>query len=191
MRAWETALLCCLVAFSRTSHAGADDAAPPTRAYVSANMTLGGVSTFGATQASQFTTALATVLGVLTTDVSVTSVGGNSSVCVAFAVTTTASAAASLSQTLTVVTGYNAIHAMQRAGLSTCTSVAVSTPSVGAVAPVDAAFGPPVTAPAANCTTAASCATPAAPPASMSRRPFAAPATLTLLVAAALEAARL
>ena len=159
-------------------------------------MTLGGIRTFEATQASQFKTALATVLGMQASDVSVTSLTPqNGSVCVAFALSTFSSAAASLSQTLTVVTGYNAVHAMQRAGLSACTSVAVSTPSVGAVAPVDAAFGPPATAPPANCTTTAACATtPASPQSaskSSSRRSFAAPALLSLLVAAAMEAARL
>jgi hypothetical protein len=131
---------------------------PPTStsspSYVSATATLGGysVTTFGTAQAAQFKGAVAIALSVSSSVVAITSVMApagrhllQSSVSVAFTVTTTSSAASSVSSALTVVTGTGAVSMFQSAGLTSCTFVVVSTPSTGSTAPVDATSSLPFT----------------------------------------------
>ena len=109
------------------------------------------MSTFTVVQATQFKSAMATVLDVLLSAVTVTSVTTpakplvvagrhllQSSVNVEFSVTTTSGAASSISTALAGVTGPGAVSTFQNAGLTACTAVAVSTPTVGSTAPVDA-----------------------------------------------------
>lgn len=131
-----------------------------TTVYVSATISLGGytTSTFGTTQASQFKSALATILNVQSIAVTITSVMSpsgrhllQSAVLVAFSVATTTTSASSLSASLTGVTGSSAISAFQTAGLNACTSVAISTPSTGTSTPVDATSQLPVITSSSAC----------------------------------------
>ena len=112
-----------------------------TPTYVSAIAMLSGytVSTFGATQATQFKSAVATALGVSSSVVTITSITVTigrhllqSAVNVAFTLTTTSSAASNIANAMTANLGVNSLR---NAGLTACYSVAVSTPSIQTTAP--------------------------------------------------------
>ena len=132
---------------------------PPgsTHVYVSATVILGGytLTTFGSAQAPLFESVIATTAGVPANAVIITSVTtsypsgrhlSDASVLVAFSVATTSTSASSISIDLTFITGSGAVSAFQTAGLSACTSVAISTPpSTGTSTPVDATSQLPVT----------------------------------------------
>ena len=113
--------------------------------YVTALATLGGysVSTFGTQEANQFKNAVISALGASVTyqQVAITSVTAaagrhllQSSVNVAFTVTTTSSAASNIANGMSSNLSSSTLNA---AGLTACSSLSVSTPSAGSTAPYD------------------------------------------------------
>ena len=113
--------------------------------YVTALATLGGysVSTFGTQEANQFKNAVIRALGASVTyeQVAITSVTAatgrhllQSSVNVAFTVTTTSSAASNIANSMSSNLSSSTLNA---AGLTACSSLTVSTPSAGSTAPYD------------------------------------------------------
>ena len=116
---------------------------------VSATASLSGYTsaTFDSGAQSSFTSAMASVLGVATSAVTVTGVADAAgrrrlaagSVAVTFSVVTSSSSAANgLASSITAISPASFVAALQSSGLTACTGVAVSAPAVSAPAPLNA-----------------------------------------------------
>ena len=139
--------------------------------YVSSVATLTGytVATFGTLQASQFKQAIATAFSISSSSVAITSVTNavgrhllQSSVAVAFTVTTTSANAATVTTLMSNVSGSGAVMSFVGAGLTSCTGVSVATPTSGSQQPSDVSTVLSNNSPAASTTSAGSFAHPAA-----------------------------
>jgi hypothetical protein len=116
--------------------------------YVAATMTLSGytVKTFGTAEATKFKSAVAAGLSVQPSAITITAVTAaparrrnllDAGVTIAFTVATSGSTA-TLTTSIAAISGAAAVTALQGAGLTLCTSVAVGTPAVTTTVPVTA-----------------------------------------------------